>query len=393
MVFGISIFLFMFLFNCISYVSAIRINEIELNPTGTDSGNEWLELYSEKEVSLSGWKLVNNDGKEINLSQSFQGYLIINFSGQWLDNSDEKIILKDNNSNIAHETIILDDSYGDDRTWQYCNGNWKMADGTRNSANSCTSQNQSQNQSQNTTQNFPQNLSDAKLSLDLEWEEDEVINGEEFEVDIKANNLGNGNYDIKVYISQEDDGTIISETYDKKENEWKSSSYYVNDILSGTENKSKSFELRIREKYRNFSGDAKIGVKIKKSGTSSITEEIEKDIEILEKEEKLETEENNQEKQENSEVKITEAKETKSISAKQTGSVIRLGNRNKTQEESGNENKEENSKNSKILYESSSEKIKKYAIYGLNLILIVIIFLLISFKKEKKLRNAEKNEK
>lgn len=258
-----------------------------------------------------------------------------------------------------------------------------MADGTRNSANSCTSQNQSQNQSQNTTQNFPQNLSDAKLSLDLEWEEDEVINGEEFEVDIKANNLGNGNYDIKVYISQEDDGTIISETYDKKENEWKSSSYYVNDILSGTENKSKSFELRIREKYRNFSGDAKIGVKIKKSGTSSITEEIEKDIEILEKEEKLETEENNQEKQENSEVKITEAKETKSISAKQTGSVIRLGNRNKTQEESGNENKEENSKNSKILYESSSEKIKKYAIYGLNLILIVIIFLLISFKKEK----------
>ena len=32
--------------------SYILINEVEANPEGTDSGNEWVELYSENEIIL-----------------------------------------------------------------------------------------------------------------------------------------------------------------------------------------------------------------------------------------------------------------------------------------------------------------------------------------------------
>ena len=34
--------------------SGLRINEVELNPSGTDAGHEWVELYSEDSVDLQG---------------------------------------------------------------------------------------------------------------------------------------------------------------------------------------------------------------------------------------------------------------------------------------------------------------------------------------------------
>ena len=64
----------------ISGVSAIRINEVEMNPAGKDYGNEWIELYSKEEVNLEGYKLMNNDGGELNLGGNFSGYFIYIFS-------------------------------------------------------------------------------------------------------------------------------------------------------------------------------------------------------------------------------------------------------------------------------------------------------------------------
>ena len=40
------------LINCVN--AEIRINEVELNPKGDDAGYEWIELYSEYEINLSG---------------------------------------------------------------------------------------------------------------------------------------------------------------------------------------------------------------------------------------------------------------------------------------------------------------------------------------------------
>ena len=58
----ILILLIFFIFS--SYVYAIKINEIEPNPTGTDTGNEFVELYNDQPfpVDLNGWKLRDAQG-------------------------------------------------------------------------------------------------------------------------------------------------------------------------------------------------------------------------------------------------------------------------------------------------------------------------------------------
>lgn len=122
----------------ISNVSAI-LNEVELNPAGADSGNEWVELYSSTEIDLSNYKIVNNDGDEIILSGKFTEYYIYTFEKQWLDNSDEKIYLY-KSSDLIEETEILDDSSNNENAWQFCDGSWKFLEATKNLANSCISQ-------------------------------------------------------------------------------------------------------------------------------------------------------------------------------------------------------------------------------------------------------------
>ncbi len=127
-------FLFVLFFINTIYAE-IRINEVELNPKGPDSGEEWIELYSNEEVNLSGW-IINNDGQNISLNQSFQGYLVIEFEKQWLDNSDEKITLIDGEGNEICETDILEDSSNDNKTWCYCD-EWVFVDSSKELENNC----------------------------------------------------------------------------------------------------------------------------------------------------------------------------------------------------------------------------------------------------------------
>ncbi|HLC78493.1 MAG TPA: hypothetical protein VJH92_05185 [Candidatus Nanoarchaeia archaeon] len=116
-------------------ISAIVINEVELNPQGTDAGGEWIEIYSDSVMSLEGYKIANNDGKEIALNGSFSGYYMINFNKQWLDNSNEKVLLyKD--SSLVDETDILSDSSNNQKTWQFCE-TWQMHDQTKGKQNDC----------------------------------------------------------------------------------------------------------------------------------------------------------------------------------------------------------------------------------------------------------------
>jgi len=119
----------------ISNISAIRINEVEMNPEGTDAGNEWIEFYSEEEINLEDYKLINNDENEIILNESFSGYYIYTFSKQWLDNIDEKIFLYKNNE-LIDETILLEDSKNNDLTWQFC-GDWQFLEATKEEENNC----------------------------------------------------------------------------------------------------------------------------------------------------------------------------------------------------------------------------------------------------------------
>ncbi len=121
----------------INSIYAIKINEVELNPQGEDSGNEWIEFYHHGDFNLDGCKLRNNDGDEIKLSGSFSKYYVHIFEKQWLDNSDEKIFLYQDND-LIDETDLLKDGKNSDLTWQLCNKDWEFSESTKGKKNDCT---------------------------------------------------------------------------------------------------------------------------------------------------------------------------------------------------------------------------------------------------------------
>lgn len=137
---GIIIVLFLSLHS----VNALIISEIESNPDGTDSKNEWIELYSEEEIN-GEYILVNNDAGEIydnedknqlKINFNFQGYYIYNFNSQWLDNSDEKVYLYDGaGTSLIDSTNIFDDNGDSDFTWQRCNDTWIFENNTKGEIN------------------------------------------------------------------------------------------------------------------------------------------------------------------------------------------------------------------------------------------------------------------
>lgn len=122
----------------IPLISALQITEVETNPYGTDSGQEWIEFYSEIEVNLSEYKIMNNDQGEFSLSGNNSGYFILILDSQWLDNSDEKVYLY-KGSELIQETILFEDSKNDELTFQLCEDKWVFKEGTQNSENNCES--------------------------------------------------------------------------------------------------------------------------------------------------------------------------------------------------------------------------------------------------------------
>jgi len=374
MVFGISLLSVILLAN---FSFAIRINEVESNPEGSDAKNEWVELYSESEIDLNGWQIVNSDQQSKELEGVFQGYFIINFSTQWLDNSEESLSLY-HGSVLMDSVTSLQDSYNDNRTWQYCDGDWSFLDSSKNQKNDCEEEENNNSQENNNQEN--NNTTEpkkGKISVELENTEEDIQNGEDFEIDALASNLEDKEYDIRLYVYDKD-GNIISEIYDDKEDKWKSGTYFVTEFFQGPGNQTETAKLRIRENYADFKGEASIRIRIRATGTSPIIAERAYPIDILEKKEDSTTEEESttdeQESKENNEDNRIEQE-----SSEIAGNIIKLGNREAAKEKA-NETIEEG----KILYESSNEKIKKYSMYGLNLVLVVIIvFLLISFKKKQ----------
>jgi hypothetical protein len=133
--------LMMLILLLITNISAIRINEVELNPEGADSGNEWIELYHKGDFDLRGYKLVNNDGDEIEMGGSFSKYYIYVFSKQWLDNTDEKVFLY-KEGELVDETDLFDDEENNGKTWQFCDGNWEFVESTEKKKNDCEEEEQ-----------------------------------------------------------------------------------------------------------------------------------------------------------------------------------------------------------------------------------------------------------
>ena len=109
----------------------IVINEVEANPSGTDTGNEWVELYnpSSNAVDISGWTISTTHGDTVTVSIpsgttiAAHGYRLVTYGSLWLDNEDESIVLRNASGSEVDRTPILSDTYNDERSWQrYPNG-------------------------------------------------------------------------------------------------------------------------------------------------------------------------------------------------------------------------------------------------------------------------------
>jgi len=120
----------------ISSVSAIRINEVEMNPIDDCYDcTEWAELYSETEINLSEYWLENSKSQIINLSGIGEGYIKIDFGKRFLTNSGDKLVLK-KDGQVIDETPTLEDGQNDNKTWQLC-GSWEFLEATKGKENKC----------------------------------------------------------------------------------------------------------------------------------------------------------------------------------------------------------------------------------------------------------------
>ena len=131
---------FLLLFSLIPYhVDAtppphLVINEFDQNPPGNDSYNsvdEWVELYNptSEAVDISGWTLSTTSGTTVTVPIpegtviGAISFYVINRGSQWLDNTGEAIILRDDAGNEVDRSPILSDGDNDVRSWaRYPNG-------------------------------------------------------------------------------------------------------------------------------------------------------------------------------------------------------------------------------------------------------------------------------
>jgi len=342
------LFLFIILFVNLVFAE-IRINEVELNPQGQDSYNEWLELYSNEKVNLSGWRLINSDGEEKNLNYVFQEYLVIPFEGQWLDNENESIKLINNEGSLVFQTPLLKDSLNNEKTWSYCNRDWVLANPTKGYSNDCSVKDRDSDNANNTNQK-------KDLELDMDWEDDEIINGDEFYIEIRALNLEDKEYDVKVYIY--DDENTLSQTYNENEKKWINSDNYLTSFFIGPGNKVERVKLRIKSRYEDFYGYAKIGLRIKERGSNVYKKEVKDEIEILKKYSKKPAYEQNKTNEDY--VSKNLLQETSNKSSNKSSEIIKLG-----------------MKYNKTVYVSKRDNVKWYFIYSSIFLMLVLLFLIV----------------
>lgn len=426
---GVLIFLgLVCLIGIIGVVSAeVRINEVMVNPNGGNNDHQWVELYNNGSeiINLTDWKLITGTSSHnLNIPPSSGGrgnlliapseYLLLcqdattcitdnpSYLGTVIDSAwtdltiinYENISLKNANDSILSNVYSLFNgteglslqsynsswsfcaptpgaennctitptcmaTYGSCSAWSTCSGSSQ----TRtciNTSSSCISTSITETRSCTST---------AEPYIRLNWSDEDIQNGEEFDISIRAYNLEDHNYDLKVWITFDDNDTIISERYDSEEDEWKSGTYYVINFTSGTGNKTKDITLRINEDYDWFYGDAKIYVRIRENIDQDEVYDYDKNIEVLKKSNAAAV------------TAQTASESPAAVSSTDTGassnagSVISLGKASNSSAIN-----QDYGKNS-IIYKSSSEYIKEYAPYAFSILCIALIILLLMDRK------------
>jgi hypothetical protein len=340
--------------------AVVRINEVELNPEGSDSGNEWIELYSDTNEQLINWQIKNNDNQVKYFNASFNGFYIIRLSSQWLDNSEEKVTLLNSNNEIISQTDLLLDSKNNAETWQYCSA-WIFNPSTEGKENNCNTNSDSNGGSTNNSSpenllnNLTENLKQEEIRIEADYDE---VENKEFEIKIKFYNLEDKTYDLKISIEDE---KVLNENYDEDKEKWVSGNYYLDSFLKGDGDKKVKIKTRIKEV--NFSGKAKIYIKLRSKGI--VRAFIEDKIKI-----NLKSSENINGSLINSQV----IKNLETPNYNYNNTPITLSKNLKNQ--------------NSIIYKSKTEYIKEYALAGFLIfcgLTLCILLLNKKWKKEKKL--------
>ncbi len=387
----------------------IFINEVELNPEGTDSANEWLELYSDSFVNLTNWVISSSNGRNMTFNASFSGFYIINTSTNLLTNTDNNLLLKNSSSGIIFSSINLTDSLDDARTWQYCSGSWNFSISTPGAANNCTITSNNTNSTTNSTNNTCTGsytctswtscssslqtractntstscvistrtesqscTSSSDISLDFSWNEEEIINNRVFNITLEANNLEDMKYDIKVWLeSDETDLDLKSETYDEDLETWKSSNYFIEKFFKGDGDKTKEIQIRIKSSYTDYAGEATIYFRLRESDSEKTITTIDDSIEII-----VSEEEEIQDSVETNSIPTAYAiSNSDSTSENKLTTTSLIKKTAKTEDIKMPENS---------IYLSRTEQIKRYAPYAFCILCIFLLALIIIDSKKHK---------
>lgn len=175
----------------VGFASALRINEVETNPLGTDSGNEWIEFYSDIEISLDGYIIKNGDGNNISLNGSFTGYYVYTIGKQWLDNTNEKVYLY-KNSDLIDETDELNDTDNNGKSWQSCDISWDFLDSTKNSENNCVDEESSSSSDNSSNSESSANGEEETSSPNNQKSNSQSTNGR-LSMGVKVTNISDNN--------------------------------------------------------------------------------------------------------------------------------------------------------------------------------------------------------
>ena len=91
----------------------VVIYAFDQNPAGRDEGNEWLTLYNplNETVDIGNWTLETADGERKTIPEGTAlypfAYYVYTPPHQWLDNSDEAIILSDSKGEEVDKAIVV----------------------------------------------------------------------------------------------------------------------------------------------------------------------------------------------------------------------------------------------------------------------------------------------
>jgi micrococcal nuclease len=115
-----------------SATSDVIIYAFDQNPAGSDGGNEWVTFHNptNKSVDIGNWTFESTHGTTA-IDWIAEGttlypsaYYTCTPFYQWLNNSDEAIILRDAKGEEVDRTPVLNDSEGDNRYWMRNNSEW-----------------------------------------------------------------------------------------------------------------------------------------------------------------------------------------------------------------------------------------------------------------------------